>query len=84
VNFPLSTYSVFAKKNVSQEIQNISRSCRGSRVVRRRGQTARVQVHCSSRRLCLGPASVGTPCTFKSLHEPKTDKNDTPSCKSRG
>jgi hypothetical protein len=29
VNFPLSTYSVFGKKNVSREMQNISRSCRG-------------------------------------------------------
>jgi hypothetical protein len=84
VNFPLSTYSVFGEKNVSQEIQNISRSCRGPRVVRRRGQTPRVQLHCISRSLCLEPASFGTPSPFKSLDKPKTVKNDTPSCKWRG
>jgi hypothetical protein len=83
VNFPLSTYSVFGEKNVSQEVRNISRSCRSSRIVRRRGQTPCVQLRCSSRSLCLGPPSVGTPSLLESLRKPKTVRDDAPSRKRR-
>jgi hypothetical protein len=76
-------FSVWEEKCVAGNAKYFEKLQR-PRVVRRRGQTARVQVHRSSRSLCLEPTSVGTPCPFKSLHEPETVKNDTPSCKSRG
>ena len=84
MNFPLSTYSVFGEKNVSQDIRNISRSCRRSRVVRRRRQTPCVQLHCGSRSPSLRSAHVRASSPLGSDGKPKTLKDDTPSCKWHG
>jgi hypothetical protein len=84
VNFPLFTYSVFGEKNVSQEVRNISRSCRRSRVVHRRGQTPCVQLHCSSRCLSLRSAHVRASSPLGRHGKPKALKDDTLSSKWRG
>src|SRR5580704_8088738 len=78
VSFPLFTYSVFGEKNVSLEIRNISRSWRRSRVVRRRGQTACVQLHCSWRSPSLRSAHVRASSPLGRDGKPKTLKDDTP------
>jgi len=75
VNFPLFTYSVFGEKNVSQEVRNISRSCRRSRVVHRRGQTPCVQLHCSSRCLSLRSAHVRASSSLGRHGKPKALKD---------